>query len=531
MKMRKVLFKEKFLFMLFFALYLSVALWLVAEYQTTVILEFTKFAHDNSAHLYIPATVIENGKTSKFANFGTVWPFLYHLALVPLVTSGYLYRTGLAGSILNSIFVAATAVLVYKIVQDKYGLIVGILFGINIYSVVHASSSYMIPMGQFLAVFSSFYVYYYIKRGSGRILTKAVFLLMFSTLARYEAWPMMFVLVGLIIYNELKRGRNWRISSHVPLAFFGITGWIVYNWAIFGNPLEFITHPSPGASGYYFIIISKIVKPWTIDFIEIVRILLKMLGPLILLLPFGIWGYLKEKNGWQFLLFLFSSSVLILAEGPHLLINDHLLYYYFSFPFFFILAGNGLKLLIKNINRRNVEIAVILFFVLSYSMYQVSGFFEFHDELIRGSHSYYHNKYISDEIVRKWDGGYILYSSILGSYYFSVIEGIKPKYIMDEYDSPLYERISSSPWHYNVSIVVVPDRETYKKLRGYFVKLCHKTCYVQLYYENESWRAEFLNYYKPISNSSVKLYNVPVIIYIRSDSSEHVTQFFESTKI
>ncbi|WP_461865536.1 hypothetical protein [Thermococcus sp.] len=512
---------------------MGIALWLIARYQTTVILEFTKFAHDNSRHLYIPATVVDNGKTSKFANFGTVWPFLYHLTLVPLVISNYLYRTGLAGSILNSIFVATTMVLMYKIVQGKYGLIASLLFGVNIYSCIHASSSYMIPLGQFLAVFSTFYVYDYIKTGSGKSLTKAVFLLMLSTLARYESWPMVFMLIGLVVYNELKRGRSWRILSHTPLAFFGIIGWIVYNWVIFGNPLEFITHPSPGASGYYFIVISKIIKPWTIDFKDIGEILIRILGPFFVLLFSGIIDYLKEKEGWQFLLFLLSSSVLFLAEGPELLIKDHLLYYYFSFPFLFIIAGRGLSFMEK-IRYRNIRVFLALLLIALYSFYQISEFSMLNNELIEGSYKYYHNKHTSDEIKIRWGGeGYILYSSILGSYYFSVIEGVKPKYILDEYDFPLYERISLSPWEYNVSVVVFPDRETYTKLREYFIKLSNKNCYVTLYYENESWRSEFLSYYKPISNSPIKLYDVPVVIYVRSRSNsfKHLTQFPKTAKI
>lgn len=511
MKLEKISTNGRSIFFLFFCVYMGVALWMVAKYQTTVILEFTKFAHDNSAHLYIPLTVVQNGDTSKFANLGTVWLFLYHIVLIPLVMSDYLYKTGLAGSIINALCVAGSAVVIQKIVHGKEGLIAATLFGFNIYSIIHASSSYMIPLGQFLAVFSLIYVYDYLKNASGKSLTKAVFLIMLSTTARYESWPMALMLAGLIIYNETKRGRRWRIFSHIPLIFFGIAGWIVYNWAVFGNPFEFITHPSPGAAGYYFKVISKLIKPWTIDLAGIGSILLKMLGPLVVILPFGIWSYLREKNGWQFLFFMLSSSILLLAEGPYLLIKDHALYYYFSFPFFFVLIGNGLRPRILT-KRRLWEVMMVLL-IAGYFSYQMMEMQHLTDELDGARYVYFYNKHFSDVINQNRDGGYVLYSSIIGSYYFSVIEGVKARYIVDEYDNPVYEEISSSPWTHNVSVVILPDRNSYTKLRKYFTELCTEKCYVVLYYENKTWRAEFLTYYKPIFNSSIKLYNVPVIIY------------------
>jgi|GEM_PF-6055299 len=534
--LKKISVNERVLFFIFLLLYFGTAVFLVVKYNTTVLLEFTRFAHDNSAHLYIPAAVVENGGTSKFANFGTVWPFLYHVASTPFVVSDFMYRTGLAGAVLNSFLVAGSAVLIFRIIGGSEGFFVSLLFGLNIYSLIHASSSYMIPLGQFLALFATVYVLQYSTTGSGKPLTKAVLLLMLSTVSRYEAWPMAFVMASLVIYREIQSGRKWRIYSHLPLMFMGIEGWILYNWAIFGNPFEFITHPSPGAAGYYFLVMKKIIMPWTVDFTSIGRILLRMMGPAVIFLPFGVLGYLKEKNGHQFLIFVLSSCILLLAESPHLLIRDHALYYYFSLPFLFIISGKGIGSIIHIIGSRKVRVVFILLLLVSYGLYEFSGFSRFLGELRHGNRVYIHEKAISDEIVKHWNGGYIMYSSILGSYYFSVIEGIKPKYIIDEYDNPLCRKFSLSPWRHNVSVLVIPDPESYRHLKRYFLSLWGEECYAVLYYENESWRNEFLNYYFLLYNSSVELYGARVMIYTRrnhtsSQPTEHTFKLTQHAKV
>ncbi|WP_456452710.1 hypothetical protein [Thermococcus sp.] len=510
---------EKMLLISLFIIYLSFSMWIVYEYDTTVIWEFTRFAHDNANHLYIAATVVSNEPTSKFANMGTVWPFLYHLALIPLVKAGWLYKTGMAGSILNALLIAGTSCILLKILGGREGVLVASLFGLNIYSLIHASSSYMIPLGQFLSLFSLSYALRYLNTGSGKPLTLSVFFLMLATLSRYEAWPMVVVLAFLVIYREIKSGRKWRIYSHLPLMFMGIGGWILYNWAIFGNPFEFITHPSPGAAGYYFVVISKILAPWSIDFKGVLHIIWGMMGPLMVFLIPGVISYLKEKNGWQMLILILSSSVLLMAEGPQILIKDHLLYYYFSFPFMYLLAGRGLSFILNRVKEAQIRAVLLLILLSSYIIFTISLVSLVHMELGRAYPEYLHNKLLGDKIVMHRDEGYILYSSVLGSYYFSAFEGLKPKYIIDEYDMPLYVKASLEPWDFNVSVVVMPTEDTYAKLGRYFIGLSGKENYATLYYENATWRREFLHHYRQLFNSSVKLYDVSTLVYIRSDSS------------
>ena len=507
--------KSWMLYLIPVVIYAMFSAYLVIVYNTTLILEFTRFAHDNSAHLYIPSTVINNGETSKFANLGTVWPFLYHLTLIPLVISNDLYKTGIAGAIINSLAISGSAYILTKFLKGDIGKIIAILFSINLYSLIHSSSSYMIPIGQFLAFLATLFSMEYIRTGSGRELAKASILFIFSSLARYETWPMVITLSLILIFKEMKRGRLWRIPSFIPLMFTGILWWILYNWAIFGNPFQFMVHPSPGAAGYYFLVLKKIIAPWTINFIALIKVLLNILGPLVVLLPFGIFKCLKEEHGIYSLLLLLSSSILLLAEGQYLLIHDHPLYYYFSFPFLYLLAGYGIEIVLQRISRRMfTSIAMIILIVSTgYNLYEISSL---RQELENGYKGYLINQEISSEIVASWNhSGYILYSSIIGSYYFSAMNGIEPRFIFDEYDHPIYGEISKSPWTHNIRIVVIPSPKLYVEQKKYYQALCGEECYVIKYYEDPQWVEEFHSHYRPLFNTPINLYGNEVLVFVK----------------
>ena len=134
-----------------FVFYLSFSLVLVTVYGSTVILEFTRFAHDNMAHLYIPRVIVDNGVNSRLANLGTVWLPLYHILLIPLAIIDVLYYSGLAGAFVNALFIATTASALYIILRSYFGVAASLVYGLSAYSLIHASSTYMVPLGQFLA--------------------------------------------------------------------------------------------------------------------------------------------------------------------------------------------------------------------------------------------------------------------------------------------------------------------------------------------------------------------------------------------
>ncbi len=505
-----------FIFLILFLLYMTVSLLIVAKFGSTVIWDYTKFSHDNSAHLYIAATVVDNGAESKFSNIGTVWLPLFHMVLLPFVKIGVLYRTDLAGSIVNSMFVAGTAWVLYKMFEGKTGIFISLLYGLNMYSIIHASSSYMIPSGQFFSILAVYYMHKYLKNGSGRFLTKATVAVMIASLARYEAWPVMFAFLLVMIVKELRADRTYRIMAQTPLLISGAGLWIVYNWAIFGNPMQFIVNPSPGASGYYLTVISKLLHPLTIDVNAILKILWELVGPVIVLTLAGIVCVVKRRK-LDILLIILSGSILLMAEGPWIPIRDHPMYYYFSLPYLLIPIGFLMEGPKDRINKKvygAILIGVLLVSV-SFSLSEARA-------LPKALKSGYRvmSKYtaISSRILSEEGHGYILYSSIIGSYYFSTATGVSPRFILDECDEPLFFNASERPWKYNVSIVVIPVRKDYNRTSPYLSGLDRNRDYISLYYMNKTWRSKFLKYYHQTNWSPVSLYGFRVLVFYKRDS-------------
>ncbi len=495
--------------MLLFGAYMGFSISLILVFDSNVILEYTRYSHDNTAHLYIPDTVINNGETSKLANLGTVWLPLYHLILTSLVRFNLLYSTGLAGSIFNAFFSATTAVIIYLLLRGKLGFIAGILYGLNMYTMVHSASSYMVPIGQYLSLAGIYYFTKYYREDSVRALTKTSLFLLLATLARYEAWIPTVMIFTLVVIRELRKKRPWNITYILP-SLFGIFSWILYNYIIFGNPLEFVTHKSVGAAGYYTIIIQKIFSPITIDFGGILNDILTLIGPLVVFLPIGFIMYLKKRDFIE-LLVLASPLILLLSEGKELLIWDHPLYYYYLLPFLYIIGFRGVRLSINYFNRQDIKLLFVFLLILLASLHQLKMYQSLSIELEKASIPYYIERQTAStiSIQLKKSPGYILSSSTFYSPRLSVLGGIPAKYILDEYDMPLLLKCSQNPKENNVSIIIIPKYDLYNDITEYIIFMTGKENYIIQYYTNPEWREKFIqNYEEYYSNNQLIVYKI-----------------------
>ncbi len=489
--------------------YIGFSLSLVKVFGSTVVLEYTRFAHDNKAHLYIPRTIVDNGPNSKLANLGTVWLPLYHLTIMPFTLINQLYVTGLAGSLINAVLVATTSSIIYLIVRGRLGIIASLTYGFSMYSLIHASSSYMVPIGQFLAVASTYYLLRYVGNSSLKDLTKASALALLATLARYETWLTTAALIAVVALKEFRERRYWVVPAYVPPAIIGVIGWLAYNWVIFGNPLEFITHSSSGASGYYYLVISKLLNPLSIDLKSITYVITWLAGPASLtLIPVGVASLLTDSKfrfkGLLKLIALTTPLILLLAACRKLLILDLPLYFYFLAPYLVILNFLGVRFLInffsRYLRREGIVAAVLItLVVISFVAQEVMEYSLLGRELVVGGRRYLSNLNEWLGVITLWrslGGGYVLASSMFCSYNLSVLTGLSPRYIIDEYDINQLRKYSISPWSYGVSVVLIPSNLTYESLKHYLRALVGSNDYVLLYYESKSWRKEFLKYYE-----------------------------------
>ncbi|HJP95971.1 MAG TPA: glycosyltransferase family 39 protein [Candidatus Saccharimonadales bacterium] len=253
------------------------AYWVTARHSA--VLTYT----DAISHMEIARRVVR-GATPSFAQLGSVWLPLPHLAMLPFIWVDSLYTNGFAGAIVSMVAYVGAVVLIYKITHQLTGgkkfasIIAAIIFGINV-NMMYLQST---PMTEALLFATMLAAVYYVQQWAfnshPRNLIKAGVWALLSTLARYESWPILMGLTVAVVaiawcrHSMLKpkgdnghkpsklnvpgkgtaavRRRNpmlWmrtgstadKVIAFGMAAFAGIGGWAVYNWAIFGSPTNF----------------------------------------------------------------------------------------------------------------------------------------------------------------------------------------------------------------------------------------------------------------------------------------------------
>jgi 4-amino-4-deoxy-L-arabinose transferase-like glycosyltransferase len=224
-------------------------------YVTTVRLGGVLLYVDSISHLEIARRVVSSTSPG-LAQLGYVWLPLPHLLMLPLVWISPLYQNGFAGSIVSMAAYVATAVLIYKIAfrltSRKFaGVIAAGVFALNV-NMLYMQST---PMTEALLFCTLAAMVYCIQQWADTdkyqyLLAGAVAALC-GTLTRYESWPVLgcLAIAVVVIAWQRKNARltpkiRWtstqdRFIAFAVVAFAGIAAWLIWNWAIFGNPLNF----------------------------------------------------------------------------------------------------------------------------------------------------------------------------------------------------------------------------------------------------------------------------------------------------
>ena len=209
----------------------------------------TNIYGDAIAHME-GARRIFDSLTPGYEEIGSVWLPLFHLFAAPWARSDFLWRTGLAGSIVSSAAFAGTAWLLYRLgTEIKGGRSAGILALAGILlnpSLLYLAST---PLTEPLAIFWAVLVVYELSRyretGRLRALLGAAGAGFFGTLTRYEEW---YILPFAALFVLLARPQSWESRLRHALVFSIISGagpmlWLLHNAWRFGNPLEFYNGP------------------------------------------------------------------------------------------------------------------------------------------------------------------------------------------------------------------------------------------------------------------------------------------------
>jgi hypothetical protein len=163
----------------------------------------------------------------------------------------------------------------------------------------------------FMAVLASgvFILYQWSRTQTTSVLVAAAVMMLIGTLTRYEAWPVAAVSVVLVaIYSQGARrpgpsgstidsqsqsaGRLRATALYTAVLLVGPLYWLWHNWAIFGNPVEFLTGPY-SARGLFAQ--NRATLGWAtifvghplLDFVLMLIAVAVCVGPLIILMAAG----------------------------------------------------------------------------------------------------------------------------------------------------------------------------------------------------------------------------------------------------
>jgi putative flippase GtrA len=234
---------------------LVAALLSVTAYVVTVHLHGVLLYVDSISHLEIARRVV-SGTSPGLAQLGYVWLPLPHLLMLPFIWITPLYRNGFAGAIVSMVAYVITAVLIYKIAfrltgRKFAGLAAAAVFALNV-NMLYMQSTPMTEALLFCMLAAMVYcIQQWADTGRYQYLMAGAVSAFFATLTRYESWPVLACLLVAVVFIAWRRQidgltRRLRRASmrdafiaFAVVAFAGILAWLIWNWAIFGNPLDF----------------------------------------------------------------------------------------------------------------------------------------------------------------------------------------------------------------------------------------------------------------------------------------------------
>lgn len=214
---------------------------------------------DAVAHLNIARRVVDS-LTPGPLQLGTVWLPFPHLLTLPLVWIDRLWQSGIAGAIPSML-----AYVVGTLGMLRLGKAVSSPAGARIATLIYATNPNLIymqatPMTEsiFLAtvIWGIYFIVQYVQAtrandevAAARSLYLAAAVFLCAIFTRYDGWflgaaAVLFVLVVWISARSQPRRLLLRpLRNFLLLMVLGPAIWLTYNYAIFGNALEFATGP------------------------------------------------------------------------------------------------------------------------------------------------------------------------------------------------------------------------------------------------------------------------------------------------
>jgi hypothetical protein len=200
------------------------------------------YFNDAESHLNIARRVLDS-RTPGYRQLGTTWLPLPHILMMPFAADMKLWRSGFAAAIPSAVCFIAAACFLYaaarRVFQDHLAAFAATaLFVCNPNALYLQSTAMSEPV--FFACFMGLVWCAAAFRDTQqwRYLPLAGLFAALGSLARYDAW---FVIpFAALCFLFTATARRWQAAAlFATIAALGPVLWIVYNWWVFGNALEF----------------------------------------------------------------------------------------------------------------------------------------------------------------------------------------------------------------------------------------------------------------------------------------------------
>jgi len=209
----------------------------------------TNLYGDGLAHMECARRIFDS-MTPGYEEIGRVWLPVYHLICAPLATNDFLWRSGLAGSIVSSLAFGATCYFLFQLGAEMnrnlaagwVALAVAMLCPSLLYL---ASTPLTEPLALLWTVLTVYAIFRYSQSGSWGVLVGAAAAAFLGTLTRYEGWNgVLFATLAIfLIRSGAWRQRFVRAATFAAVAGAGPLLWILYNAYRYQNPLDFYNGP------------------------------------------------------------------------------------------------------------------------------------------------------------------------------------------------------------------------------------------------------------------------------------------------
>jgi hypothetical protein len=288
---------------------------------------------DGVAHLNIARKVVDSPDAAlwrRYIQIGSPWLPLQTVLMLPLIANDWLWRTGVAGSIVSMLSFVIAALSLYLLAREFFSAEEGqwrellplLSAGFFVFnpSVLYMQST---PMTELIFMASLVTAVYLLQRWVSEQTTKrlavAAMAMTVATLTRYEAWPVaaLSILVVLLTSSGDWKAKLRNCALVSAIIAIGPIYWLWHNWAIYGNALEFLTGPN-SARGIY--LQNRANLGWTamfvghatLDFLTMVAAAVVNAGPFVLLLSaggVGCWVIARRRE-------LLKNSPVVLLMVP-----------------------------------------------------------------------------------------------------------------------------------------------------------------------------------------------------------------------